>query len=387
MNIFTIPFSNIKRKLTKTTLLILVFSLGIMSIVALHQVSLVVGDSLEEKLNTYGANIIISPRSEKLSVSYGGFSMGEMLYDIHDLREQTTVALIKGIEMSDRISVVAPKLVSTVEISGTTVAVVGVRWLEELGIKSYWAIDGTLPENGEQIIMGSRAAAALGVQPGDEVTILGNRFATSGVLEQTGGDEDQVVFMDLTVLQGLLDKPDGVSFIEVAALCSGCPIDDIVAQIRTNLPGADIKALQNIVNQRMESITFVQQLAFSISIVILVTAAAMIGLSMLSAVNERKKDIGILRSLGYAKSQVFTIFCAEAALIGMAAGICGYLAGYGASFKALDILQLSDSFQPVFSGGQLMGSALLFAFVALLAALYPAWKGAVTEPSQALVSF
>ncbi|MDJ0621970.1 MAG: FtsX-like permease family protein, partial [Desulfocapsaceae bacterium] len=184
-----------------------------------------------------------------------------------------------------------------------------------------------------------------------------------------------------------LDKPDGVSFIEVAALCSGCPIDDIVAQIRTNLPGADIKALQNIVNQRMESITFVQQLAFSISIVILVTAAAMIGLSMLSAVNERKKDIGILRSLGYAKSQVFTIFCAEAALIGMAAGICGYLAGYGASFKALDILQLSDSFQPVFSGGQLMGSALLFAFVALLAALYPAWKGAVTEPSQALVSF
>ena len=386
MNIFTIPFSNIRKKKTKTTLLVLVFSLGIMSIVALHQVSLVVGDSLEEKLSTYGANIIISPRSEKLRVSYGGFNMGEMLYDMNKLGEDETVTSIMSIGHSDRISVVAPKLVSNVVIGDVAVAVVGVRWLNELGIKSHWALTGTLPEQGDQLVMGARAAAALGVGVGDEVSFLDNRFEVAGVLAQTGGDDDQAVFMDLSTLQGLLGKADEVSFIEVAALCSGCPIDDIVAQIRTNLPDADVKALQNIVYQRMESINFVQQLALSISIVILVTAAAMIGLSMLSAVNERKKDIGILRSLGYAKFHVFTIFCLEAALIGLAAGVCGYLAGYGASFKALDILQFSDNFQPVFSAGQLIGSALLFACVALFAALYPAWKGAVTEPSQALVS-
>lgn len=386
MNIFTIPFSNIRKKKTKTALLVLVFSLGIMSIVALHQVSLVVGDSLEEKLSSYGANIIISPRSEKLKVSYGGFQMGEMLYDLTKLREDETITSIMSIGHSDRISVVAPKLVSTVVIGDVAVAVVGVRWLNELGIKSHWAINGTLPEQGEQLIIGARAAVALGIGVGDEVSFLDRRFEIAGVLAQTGGDDDQAVFMDLSTLQGLLGKVDEVSFIEVAALCSGCPIDDIVAQIRTNLPDADIKALQSIVYQRMESINFVQQLALSISIVILVTAAAMIGLSMLSAVNERKKDIGILRSLGYAKSHVFTIFCLEAALIGLAAGVCGYLAGYGASFKALDILQLSENFQPIFSASQLVGSALLFGCVALLAALYPAWKGAVTEPSQALVS-
>ena len=177
-----------------------------------------------------------------------------------------------------------------------------------------------------------------------------------------------------------------ISFVEIAALCAGCPIDDIVGQIRANLPGADIKALQNIVNQRMESVHFVQKLAFSISIVILVTAATMIALSMLSAVNERKKDIGILRSLGYAKAQVFVIFCVEAGLLGMSSGILGYLTGYGASFKALEVLQLSENFQPVFNSWQLVGSALIFGSVAILAALYPAWKGAVTDPSEALVS-
>jgi putative ABC transport system permease protein len=386
MNIFTIPLSNIRRKLTKTGLLVTVFSLGVMSIVVLHQVSLVVGDSLEKKLSTYGANIIISPRSEKLSVSYGGFSMGEMLYDIGDLRERATVESIKAIELKDRISVIAPKLVSTLKIGGTPVAVVGVRWLEELGIKSYWAIQGKLPERDDQVVIGAKAAAIFGAQQGGLLTIEGKPYQVAGVLSETGGDEDQVIFMGLTTLQQLLNRPDGISFIEVAALCSGCPIGDIVGQIRTNLPGADIKALQNIVNQRMESIHFVQKLAFSISIVILITAAAMIALSMLSAVNERKKDIGILRSLGYAKVKVFTIFCVEAGLLGMSSGILGYLAGYGASFKALEVLHLSDNFQPVFNGWQLLGSALVFSSVAIFAALYPAWKGAVADPSEALVS-
>lgn len=386
MNIFTIPFSNIRRKLTKTALLVLVFSLGILSIVTLYQVSLVVGESLEKKLNTYGANIIVSPRSQTLSVSYGGFNMGEMLYDIGDLKEQPTVTSIKDIALKDRISVVAPKLVSTVTVDDTQVAVVGVRWQEELGIKSYWAIDGSVPQQDNQIILGSRSAATLGVTPGEQLTIDRTRYDIAGVLQETGGDEDRVIFMNLSTLQRMLNKPGGISFIEVAALCSGCPIDDIVGQIRTNLPGADIKALQNVVNQRMASVQFVQKLALSISIVILVTAAAMIALSMLSAVNERKKDIGILRSLGYAKLQVFTIFCAEAGIIGMVSGIIGYFAGYGASFKALEFLELSADFQPVFSITQLIGSAFLFGAVALGASLYPAWKGAATEPSEALVS-
>lgn len=386
MNILTIPFGNIRRKLSKTLLLVLVFSLGVMSIITLHQVSMVVGESLEKKLSAYGANIIVSPRTESLSVSYGGFHMGDMLYDVDDLMEKATVNSIKSIELKDRISVVAPKLVSTVKIKDTAVAVVGVRWLEEFGIKSYWAIDGKVPEEENQILLGRRAAEKLSLSPGGKITIADNQYMVAGILSETGGDDDSAVFMNLTSLQTMLDKPDGVSFIEVAALCAGCPIDDIVGQIRAKLPGADIKALQNIVDQRMESVHFVQKLALSISVVILVTAAAMVALSMLSAVNERKKDIGILRSLGYAKHQVFIIFCIEAGAIGVVSGVVGYLTGYAASFKALEILGLAQDFHPVFSPGQLLLAAILFGSITIVAALYPAWKGAIIEPSEALVS-
>ena len=136
----------------------------------------------------------------------------------------------------------------------------------------------------------------------------------------------------------------------------------------------------------MSSVRFIQKLALSVSLVILVTASAMVGLSMLSSVNERKKDIGILRSLGYTKSKVFMIFCLEAGIIGGLAGCIGYLIGFGASLQTLELLNLADGARPLFSPAQLLLCTLLFPAITILSALYPAWKGASVEPSTALVS-
>lgn len=124
MNIVTIPLRNMRRKPAKTLLLLTVFLLGVISIVALYQVSLVVGHSLEKKLTAFGANIVVKPSTEKLSVSYGGFHMGDMLLDVKDLRETETTTAIRSIELNDRISVVAPKLVNMFRVDEVAVAVV-----------------------------------------------------------------------------------------------------------------------------------------------------------------------------------------------------------------------------------------------------------------------
>lgn len=386
MNILTIPLRNIRRKPSKTLLLLSVFALGVMSIVALYQVSLVVGESLEKKLTAFGANIVISPLTEKLSVSYGGFHMGDMLFDVNDLSEEETVAAIKSIGHRDRISAIAPKLVTMAKIQDTAVALVGVRWKEERGIKSYWATPGEFPQLENQVLVGSQAASKLALTQGESINLLGRDFIVSGILYETGGDDDTVILMNLGTLQELLGNPDATSFVEVAALCSGCPIEDIVTQLQEKLPGVEVRALQNVINQRMASVHFVQKLALSISVVILVTAAAMVGLSMLSAVNERRKDIGILRSLGYGKAKIFLIFLLEAGLIGAIAGIVGYLGGFGASFKVLEFLTIAEGATPVFSPLHLLLAGVTFSFVTVIAAVYPAWKGARVDPSSALVA-
>ena len=395
MNILTIPFRNLRRRPSKALLLFLVFTLGVMSIVALYQVSRVVGVSLEKKLIAYGANVIVSPATEKLSVSYGGFHMGDMLFDIQNLPEEETVAAIRGIHMNDRISVVAPKLVTMAKVQDVAVALVGVQWQQERALKSYWATSGSFPEIAgdsleravsNEILLGSRVAAMLNLNNGDSVNILGSDFRVSGVLYETGTDDDTVLFMELGALQALLETPNATSFIEVAALCAGCPIEEIVDELRVALPDTEIKALQHVVDQRMASVHFVQNLALSISLVILITATAMVGLSMMSAVNERKKDIGILRSLGYGKSQIFTIFCLEAGLIGAMAGAVGYLGGFAASFKVLQLLAIAEGGTPVFSVSHLLLAITAFAMITVIAAIYPAAKGASVEPSTALVA-
>ena len=123
MNIVTIPLKNMRRKPTKTLLLLFVFLLGVISIVALYQVSLVVGHSLEKKLTAFGANIVVKPSTETLSVSYGGFHMGDMLLDVKELQEAETTAAIKSIGYKDRISVVAPKLVNMFKVDEMAIAV------------------------------------------------------------------------------------------------------------------------------------------------------------------------------------------------------------------------------------------------------------------------
>ncbi len=386
MNILTIPLRNVRRRPSKTVLLLLVFSLGVMSIVALYEVSRVVGESLEKKLTAFGANIVISPRTETLSLSYGGFHMGDMLFEVPKLSARETVEAVRAIAMKDRISAVAPKLVTRADIGGSTVAVVGIDWDEERKIKSYWAANGRFPARDDELLIGSRVAEQLGLEPGDVVSLLEREFTVAAALYETGSEDDGVLFMGLPVLQQLLERQDATSFVEVSALCSGCPIEDIVAQIQAALPGAKVSALRHVVNQRMASVHFVQQLALTVSLVILVTAVCMVGLSMLSAVNERKKDIGILRSLGYGKPQVFLIFCLEAGLIGALAGFLGYLGGFGAGFRILESLKLAEGAVPPFSVAHLAVSIAAFAAITVVAASYPAWKGTRVEPSRVLAA-
>ncbi|MCK4925675.1 MAG: ABC transporter permease, partial [Spirochaetes bacterium] len=278
MNILTIPVRNLKRKLLRTSLLLLIFTIGILSMVTINNVSQSVGESLERKLNQFGANIIIYPSTKTLNVNYGGFDVGSLSYNINYLNGSKVVSSIKTIEFNKNISAVAPKLVSLENYMEQPIVVVGVDWTEELKIKNHWVIEGEIPSEPAGILSGSEVADYHGFGIGDTVRFGSTDYRVTGILHKTGSDDDGVIFMDLAQLQRLSGKSGLVNFVEVAALCSGCPIEEIVAQISDKLPYTDIKALQSIVMQRMSAVGFVRRLAGAVSLVILLTASFMIAL-------------------------------------------------------------------------------------------------------------
>ena len=89
MNIATIPVRNLRRKPLRSLLMVLVFAIGIASVVALNYLAGAVGASLEEKLTAFGANILVAPQKESLHVSYGGMALGDVAFEVKSLEEAT----------------------------------------------------------------------------------------------------------------------------------------------------------------------------------------------------------------------------------------------------------------------------------------------------------
>ncbi|WP_273266652.1 ABC transporter permease [Flexistipes sinusarabici] len=386
MNILSIPIKNLKVKFFKTILLVIVFSIGITSVVGLQKISKSVSKALEEKMNRFGANILIYPKNEELQISYGGIQLGNLSYEVRYLDEGETDSKIRSIEFDENISAVAPKLLKSAVIDGRKLGIVGVKWDEELKIKNYWNITGDVKRTENGLLLGSSVAKVIDKKTGDTLTIFGEEMEVSGIISETGSDEDNLIFMNLSKLQEMTGSADKINFVEVSALCSGCPIEDIVGQIKGNLPGAEITAVQKMVKQRMSAVNFVNKLAFILSSVIVFTACFMIAIFMYSSVNERKKEIGILRSIGYSKINIFSIFTFESVIVGILSGVLGYAGGYFLSIELLRIMDITENTGIVFNMGEGLLTISLVALLAALSSTFPSLKAARITPVEALIS-
>ncbi|UOD35693.1 ABC transporter permease [Deferribacteraceae bacterium V6Fe1] len=386
MTIFTIPLKNLKVKFFKTLILMLVFSIGIISSVALNKVSSTVSHALEEKLNKFGANILVYPKTDEINVSYGGVHLGNLSYEVKYLSEKDVTEKIRNIDLKKNISAVAPKLVKATKVNNTLTGIVGINKTEELKIKNYWQVKGKMMEREDEVIIGENLASRLNKTLNDRIDIFEQSFIISGILEKTGSEEDNLIFMDLHMLQKVTNSADKINFVEVSALCSGCPIDDIVSQIKTKLPDTEINAVQKMVKQRMSAISFVEKLTSILSAVIIFIACFMLAIFMLSSVTERKKEIGILRAVGYSRTNIFTIFITEALIVGIISGLFGYIGGYYLSFEILHILNIGESIKITFSIAENIFVVASVGIIAVLSSSLPAFKAAKITPSEALIA-
>jgi len=337
---------------------------------------------LANKVDEYGANITIVPRSDQLPLVYGGIRVGGLTYDAKPL-SMDDVALIRTIPNKENINRVAPKLLQLAEIDGTRLMVVGVVWDEELAIKKWWRIEGSAPRSTADVLLGARAAEHLHLGAGSSVSLNGHQFRVAGVLDPTGSEEDDVVFMDLATAQALWDRAGQVSFVEVSAWCSSCPIETISAQISTLLPTARVTALRKAMESRELLVGQFRLFSIVLSAFMVLAGTMIVLTSTLSRVRERKGEIGVFRALGYRRTHILEIVLLENLMVAVAAAAAGVaLAWVAAGPVARSVAGVTTAAAP--------GPLLLLAAVAaavlmvLLATLYPAWQASRLSPLLAL---
>ncbi len=382
MKLYNICLGNIKRRKTRMLFLALGLIIGIGTVVTLLSITESMGRDIEERLDQFGANIVMAPRMENLSLNYGGIDVGGVNYEIREL-DQASLFRIHTIENAKNLGVIAPKILGPVTIMDKTVLLMGVVFEEELALKPWWQKTGAFPEADNELLLGSAAASLLNVSPGSTLEMKGHPFQVSGVLEPTGGSEDNAVIAGLSPAQKILGKQGKISLVEISAFCRGCPITELTLQIAEKFPNATVTAMKQAVMSKMQSIELFKSFSLGVSVLVITIGALLVMVTMMGSVNQRTREIGVFRAIGFRQGHVMEIILLEALLLGVFGGLAGFVLGNGVARIIIPLTLEAGRFPGI--DWQLGGICLLMsAALSLLASLYPAFKAASLDPNQAL---
>jgi putative ABC transport system permease protein len=383
MKLHNISINNLKRRKAKMAFLTIGLMVGIATIVTLVTLTRSMSSDIERKMDEFGANILITPQSNGLAMNYGGISLGGVTFDQREILE-SDLARVKTITNHRNISAISPKVLGGISIGAHDVLLVGVDFDSELKMKQWWKIFGEAPKKQSELLLGSEASKILNLNPGESLTIKGEAFTVAGVLDQTGSQDDSLVFASLPKAQRLLGKQGKITLAEVAALCSGCPISDMVTQIAEKLPDARVSAIQQVVEGRLKALDQFKRFSYAMAAVVVFIGSLIVFVTMMGSVNERTTEIGVFRAIGFRKSHIMRIILLEAALVSLLAGFLGYAAGMGGARLALPFMAESKNVHIVWDGWVAGGSITLALLLGLLASLYPAMHASKMDPTEAL---
>jgi putative ABC transport system permease protein len=382
MTLKEIAFRNIMRRKAKAFFVLTGLSIGVATVVAVISFSDAMTGEINHKLEKYGANILIVPKTESLSLSYGGVSMGGVSFGMEEIREEELLRL-NNIRNAKNIAAAGPLVMGVTEVSGHQVLLSGIDF-EAAGIlKPWWNIDGKIPDE-NSVLLGADTANLMNLSTGDGVFIGTRKFTVSGILKQTGSQDDRLIFTTLPVAQEIHNKHGIVSMVEIAALCQGCPIPEMVRQISEVLPNARVMAIQQVVKGRMEALSQFKTFSMGISAVVVLVGSLVVLVTMMGSVRERTEEIGIFRAIGFRKSHIMKIIFIEAGIISISAGLIGYLLGEGGARAALGFFIESHEHVMPLDIHLPAGAVMMALMVGLLASFYPAFAASRMDPTRAL---
>ena len=359
--------------------------IGTMTVIGIFTIAQAGEARMIDQLEKYGPNLTVIPAISSVDMQLGDLSLGtlsvgenyiaeEKLPQIREIAD-SEIREVLGLDDEGDIATIAPKLYINTKVNGTSVMVVGVEPQEEIKIKTWWRVgEGEYLEHTDQALVGAIAAELLGLSNGDRIALNGADITVAGILEETGSDEDYQIFVPLETLQKAFDKDGLISSMDIRALCNACPVVMIADDINNSIPGVRAIAVQQVASAEAEMMGRINRFMLALAGITLAVGLFGVGNTMMRSVNERIKDIGIMRAVGASHNQIMKVFIYQAIIIGIVGGVFGYLAGTLLAYALGPVLFGVSSISPV---PQYFPLALGIAIgVAVIATVYPAFRAA-----------
>lgn len=260
------------------------------------------------------------------------------------------------------------------------------------------------PDDRSGILIGKRLADSLGLQVGDRVNLA--IVNANGEPDETSFDirglfstgffsyDDGAVLMPLAKAQAYTGTEGHASSIFVL-LHQPADVERVVAALQSS----DVVALSYLKLNEFFLQTMQSALGFYVLIygIVILIVAVIIANTLLMAVFERIREMGILAALGMRGRHIAVMFLLEAAamgLIGILAGLVigmagvAYLTNVGVSIgdigSAAGNIPIGSTMYGAFDPSGMVSLSFWTLLITLLAALYPAWYASRLEPVEAL---
>ena len=255
----------------------------------------------------------------------------------------------------------------------------GVDWKSFAAMNDMSLVNGHAPEADDEVILDERQMSEDKLKLNDTLELFGGKmYKVVGVFAPPSGSR---IKMSLKAMQNALGSPENCTYILVK-IKDGEKPETVAARINQALPGNKINLTSDLLVDAQDRIpslkTFLRVLvglgAFVSTIFVL--------LSMYTTVTERRKEIGILKSLGASKSFIIRVIEGEAFLI----GVLGVIIGFCISFLASLIISAIFEVPFEFSSGWILTAIAIAIGGSLFGALYPAWRASAIDPVEVMVN-
>ena len=255
----------------------------------------------------------------------------------------------------------------------------GVDWQPFAAMNGMQLLEGREPKANDEVILDQRQMTEDKLKLGDSISLFGNKkYSVVGVFSPPSGSR---IKMSLAAMQDVLEEKNKCTYILVK-LRNSAEVDLVAARINEALPGNKVNLTRDLVIDAQERIP-----ALNIFLKILVGLGAFVStifvlLSMYTTVTERRKEIGILKSLGASKTFIIRAIEGEAFMIGVLGVILGLIVAFTASFGIGKVFELAFEF----SSGWIDTAVLIAIGGSLFGALYPAWRASAIDPVEVMAN-
>jgi putative ABC transport system permease protein len=359
-------FANLLHRPVRSIISVLAVAIEVVMILSIVGVFMGMLNDTKQRTNGVGADLMMRPSNASMFAGVGGAPI--LIRNIEPIRRLPHVAVASPVNVS-------------FSTAGAVEILYGIDYTSFNALKPFvYRSGGPFRGAYDVIIDDVLARTKGGLHVGDAITIFNRPFRICGIVEAGKGGRKLLPIDTMGALTGAEGKAS-VFYIKVDDPSNN---DAVIQEIHAT------RGLEDYPVQTMEDwnsqMTPEKLPGFNLALEVVTGIAVIVGFlvifqSMYTAVLERTREIGILKSMGASKSAIVSVVLRETAVMAVA----GVLVGIAGTFGVKLLLGHVFPTQHFEVTAQWLAQGAAIAFIgSLCGALYPAWMAARKDPIDAL---